>query len=95
MFPLRQLAILGTFVASPGDARDLMDLVRAGKVRPIPVDLRPLDEANSALEDLRAPLAQLQADAGRLWRCKLLGFLAEWKADHIQHRGGHRLAVRV
>ncbi len=54
MFPLRQLAILGTFVASPGDARDLMDLVRAGKVKPIPVDLRPLDEANSALEDLRA-----------------------------------------
>jgi len=54
MFPLRQLAILGSFVASPADARELLDLVRAGKVNPIPVHLRPLDEANSALEDLRA-----------------------------------------
>ncbi len=54
MFPLRQLAILGTFVASPADARELAAMVRAGKVKPIPVDLRPLDEANAALDDLRA-----------------------------------------
>jgi D-arabinose 1-dehydrogenase-like Zn-dependent alcohol dehydrogenase len=54
MFALRQLAILGTFVASPGDARDLVTLVQSGKVKPIPVALRPLAEANGALADLRA-----------------------------------------
>ncbi len=54
MFPLRQLAIIGTFVASPGDARELLAMVRAGKVKPIPVALRPLSQANGALDDLRA-----------------------------------------
>lgn len=54
MFPLRELAILGTFVGSPDDARELVTMVRAGKVNPIPVDLRPLDQANAALDDLRA-----------------------------------------
>jgi D-arabinose 1-dehydrogenase-like Zn-dependent alcohol dehydrogenase len=54
MFPLRQLALLGTFVASPGEARELVGLVKAGKVGPIPVSLRPLAEANSALSDLKA-----------------------------------------
>jgi len=54
MFPLRELAILGTFVGSPADARELVAMVRAGKVNPIPVDLRPLDQANAALNDLRA-----------------------------------------
>ena len=40
------------------------------------------------LEGLRTPLAQLQADAGRLCRCKLLGFLAERKANHVQTVAG-------
>ena len=32
----------------------MLELVRAGKVNPIPVDLRDLDQANAALDDLRA-----------------------------------------
>ena len=47
MFPLRALSIIGTFVGSLNDAREMLDLVRAGKVAPIPVQLRPLDEANT------------------------------------------------
>jgi D-arabinose 1-dehydrogenase-like Zn-dependent alcohol dehydrogenase len=32
---------------------ELMDLVKAGKVNPIPVVSRPASEANSTLEDLK------------------------------------------
>lgn len=53
MFPLRALSIIGTFVGSLNEAREMLDLVRAGKVAPIPVELRPLSEANASLNDLR------------------------------------------
>ena len=53
MFPLRALSIVGTFVGSLNDAHEMLELVRAGKVKPIPVDLRNLDQANAALDDLR------------------------------------------
>ena len=53
MFPLRALSIIGTFVGSLNDAREMLKLVRAGKVAPIPVQTRPLDQANAALADLR------------------------------------------
>jgi D-arabinose 1-dehydrogenase-like Zn-dependent alcohol dehydrogenase len=53
MFPLRALSIIGTFVGSLTEAREMLDLVRAGKVAPIPVELRPLDKANASLDDLR------------------------------------------
>jgi D-arabinose 1-dehydrogenase-like Zn-dependent alcohol dehydrogenase len=54
MFSLRQLAILGSFVGSLNEARELLDLARSGKLEAIPVEERPLDQANSALDDLRA-----------------------------------------
>jgi len=54
MFPLRELTLSGSYVGSLEEARELMALVRAGRIRPIPVDERPLSEANSALVDLRA-----------------------------------------
>ena len=54
MFPLRQLAILGTFVGSLNDARELFALAASGKLSPIPIELRELDKANEALDDLRA-----------------------------------------
>lgn len=53
MFPLRALSIIGTFVGSLAEAHEMLDLVRAGKVAPIPVELRPLDQANKTLDDLR------------------------------------------
>jgi len=54
MFPLRELTLSGSYVGSLAEARELMALVRAGRIRPIPVDERPLSDANAALADLRA-----------------------------------------
>ena len=53
MFPLRALTIMGTYVGSLAEAHEMLDLVRAGKVAPIPIELRPLDQANQTLNDLR------------------------------------------
>jgi D-arabinose 1-dehydrogenase-like Zn-dependent alcohol dehydrogenase len=53
MFPLRALSILGTFVASLQEARDLVALVKAGRVVPQPATLLPLEEINAAMEKLR------------------------------------------
>ena len=54
MFPLRELTLSGSYVGSLEEAHELMALVRAGRIRPIPVDERPLAQANAALTDLRA-----------------------------------------
>ena len=42
-FPLRALTIMGSYVGSIAEAGEMIDLVKAGKVAPIPVELRPLD----------------------------------------------------
>jgi D-arabinose 1-dehydrogenase-like Zn-dependent alcohol dehydrogenase len=54
MFPLRALTIMGSYVGSPAEAGEMLALVKAGKVSPIPVELRGLARASSTLEDLRA-----------------------------------------
>jgi len=54
MFALRHLAILGTYVGSLAEARDLIDLAKAGRIARIPVETRPLAAANTAMDDLRA-----------------------------------------
>jgi D-arabinose 1-dehydrogenase-like Zn-dependent alcohol dehydrogenase len=54
MFPLRALTIMGSYVGSPAEAREMLDLVKAGKVPPIPVELRPLERTSNSLDDLRA-----------------------------------------
>ena len=43
----------GSDSGSPGDMEALMELVRSGKVDPIPVEKRPASEANQTLEDLK------------------------------------------
>ncbi len=50
--PISQLTIQGSYVGSLEEMQDLMDLVVAGKVPPIPVTTRPLAEANDALQAL-------------------------------------------
>ena len=40
-------------VGSLDDTREMMELVRAGKVDPIPYTKRPLSDANKTLDDLR------------------------------------------
>jgi D-arabinose 1-dehydrogenase-like Zn-dependent alcohol dehydrogenase len=54
MFPLRALTIMGSYVGSLAEAGEMIALVQAGKVAPIPVELRPLQNTNAALDDLRA-----------------------------------------
>lgn len=53
MFPLRALTIEGSFVGSLPQAKEMMALVREGRVSPIPVEERPLADANRSLDDLR------------------------------------------
>lgn len=53
MLPLKGASIIGNYVGSFAEAKEMLALVRAGKVAPIPVKTRPLAEANSALDDLR------------------------------------------
>jgi D-arabinose 1-dehydrogenase-like Zn-dependent alcohol dehydrogenase len=53
MFPLRALTIMGSYVGSTTEAREMLELVKAGKVATIPVELRPLSQAGKSLDDLR------------------------------------------
>jgi D-arabinose 1-dehydrogenase-like Zn-dependent alcohol dehydrogenase len=54
MLPLRALTLMGSYVGSTAEAAEMLALVRAGKVQPIPVEKRPLGEAGRSLDDLRA-----------------------------------------
>lgn len=54
LLPLKHLTIRGSYVGSPAEMAELMALARAGAVPPLPIDERPLDQAQSALDDLRA-----------------------------------------
>jgi len=51
--PMRAIAIEGSFVGSFEETKEMLEIVKAGKVKPIPVATRPLCEANGALNDLR------------------------------------------
>jgi D-arabinose 1-dehydrogenase-like Zn-dependent alcohol dehydrogenase len=54
MFPIRALTIGGSYVGSLAEAEEMMTLVRARKIDPIPVREAPLSAANQVLDDLRA-----------------------------------------
>ena len=54
MFPLRALTIMGSYVGSTGEAAEMMELVKADRIAPIPVEKRPLDQTSKSLDDLRA-----------------------------------------
>jgi alcohol dehydrogenase len=53
MFPLRAMTIEGTLVGRLDEAREMLDLARAGKVPPVPIIERPLAAAQTSLDDLR------------------------------------------
>jgi D-arabinose 1-dehydrogenase-like Zn-dependent alcohol dehydrogenase len=53
MFPMRALTIQGSFVGSLPETEEMMAMVRDGKIDPIPVETRKLDQANATLDDLR------------------------------------------
>jgi len=54
LLPQRSLALRGSYVGTLDEMHAVMALGRAGKVPPIPLDLRPLNTAPQALADLRA-----------------------------------------
>jgi D-arabinose 1-dehydrogenase-like Zn-dependent alcohol dehydrogenase len=53
LFPLKAMSIQGSYVGSPQEMDDLMTLVRAGKIQPIPVEARALGLADQTVRDLR------------------------------------------
>lgn len=52
--PQRSLTIRGSYVGSSRDLKELMELVKAGKVKSIPIATRPMDQADATLKDLEA-----------------------------------------
>ncbi len=54
MFPLRVISIGGSYVGSLPETKEMMELVKAGKIDPIPVETRPLAQASQTLDDLRS-----------------------------------------
>jgi D-arabinose 1-dehydrogenase-like Zn-dependent alcohol dehydrogenase len=54
MIAIKAITIEGTLTGTLAQARELIELARGGKIAPIPTHPRPLDEAQAALEDLRA-----------------------------------------
>ncbi|HEV8315353.1 MAG TPA: alcohol dehydrogenase [Burkholderiaceae bacterium] len=53
LLPVRALSLIGSFVGSLGEMRALMALAREGRVPEIPVQTRPLHEAQRTLDDLK------------------------------------------
>lgn len=54
LLPLKQITIRGSYVGSPAEMSELLALGRSGAVPELPIDERPLDAAQAALDDLRA-----------------------------------------
>jgi D-arabinose 1-dehydrogenase-like Zn-dependent alcohol dehydrogenase len=54
MFALKAMTIEGTLTGTLAEARELIDLARSKKILPIPTHERPLEQAQAALDDLRA-----------------------------------------
>mgnify|MGYP002654646803 CR=1 FL=1 len=54
MFPLKSMAVQGSYVAGLNELRELMALAQRVALPQIPLTLRPLDQVNASLEDLAA-----------------------------------------
>jgi D-arabinose 1-dehydrogenase-like Zn-dependent alcohol dehydrogenase len=54
VIPMRPLTIQGSYVGTLDELRELVALVQRTKMKPIPVQRRPLDEVNDAMKDLIA-----------------------------------------
>lgn len=52
--PMRALSIQGSYVGTPGEMKELLELVQRARPPAIPITRRPLAEAYAALEDLKA-----------------------------------------
>jgi D-arabinose 1-dehydrogenase-like Zn-dependent alcohol dehydrogenase len=54
MIAIKAITIEGTLTGTLAQARELVTLARSGKIVPIPTQARPLEDAQGALDDLRA-----------------------------------------
>jgi alcohol dehydrogenase len=54
MIAIKAITIEGTLTGTLAQARELIELARSGRITPIPTHARPLDQAQAALDDLRA-----------------------------------------
>src|SRR5438270_13728444 len=52
LFSFKMMTIEGSFVGTLGDLEELLALVQTGKVAPIPIEIRPVAHASTALSDL-------------------------------------------
>src|SRR5690606_6732028 len=52
-FPSRPFSTVGSYTGPLGETREMMELVKTGKIAPIPVEMRPLDQADATLNQLR------------------------------------------
>jgi D-arabinose 1-dehydrogenase-like Zn-dependent alcohol dehydrogenase len=53
MLPMRAISIAGSYVGSLPETHEMLALVKAGRIDPIPVTRRKLSEATKTLDDLR------------------------------------------
>src|SRR5436853_3802913 len=53
LIPIKAITIQGSYVGNLRETAELLDLVRTGKIAPIPVTPMPLANANQALTDLK------------------------------------------
>ena len=54
LFPMRPLAIRGSYVGNLAELTEIVALAKSGKLKLLKVARRPLDVANAALNDLKA-----------------------------------------
>lgn len=54
MIPIRAITITGSYVGTLEETKEMLELVKTGVVKPIPITERPLVEASKTLDDLRA-----------------------------------------
>ena len=52
--PQRAMTVRGSHVGDSGQLREIIDMVRAGKLKQMPIDRRPLEDINQAMDDLEA-----------------------------------------
>ena len=52
--PQKALTVRGSHVGNSPQLRALIDMYKHGKLKPIPVEVRPLEQINEAIDDLQA-----------------------------------------
>ena len=54
MFPLRAMQVKGTLVGSLPECREMFELLKAGKIDPIPYEIRSITkDLNKSIQDMR------------------------------------------